>query len=183
MNNLASVYSEQGKNGEAEPLYKESLAIMKKVFRDEHHEVAQSLNNLAELYRQQGKYAEAEPLYKESLAIMKKVFGDEHPDVATSLNNLALLYKTQGKYDEAEPLYKESLAIRKKVFGDEHPDVAQSGRKSSGMNTLMSHWHSIISLCFTTIKASTTKPSHCTRSRWQSTRESAEMNTSLSQHL
>ena len=45
--------SSQGKLGEAEPLYKESLAIKKKVFGDEHPEVALALNNLAELLRAQ----------------------------------------------------------------------------------------------------------------------------------
>ena len=45
--------SSQGKLGEAEPLFKESLTIRKKVFGDEHPDVAQSLNNLAELLRAQ----------------------------------------------------------------------------------------------------------------------------------
>ena len=41
--------SAQGKLDEAEPLYKESLAIKKKVFGDEHPDVALALNNLAAL--------------------------------------------------------------------------------------------------------------------------------------
>ena len=85
----------QGKLDEAEPLYKEALAIDKKVFGDEHPNVAGDLNNLAELLRTQGKYDDAKPLQEEALAIRKKVLGEEHPEVAESLNNLALLLDAQ----------------------------------------------------------------------------------------
>ena len=85
----------QGKYDDAEPMYKESLAIRKKVLGEEHPSVATGLNNLAELLKDQGKDDEATPLYKESLAIRKKVFGDEHPKVATALNNLASLLQDQ----------------------------------------------------------------------------------------
>ena len=48
------VYSlSQGKLGEAEPLYRESLAIDKKVYGDEHPEIATDLNNLAQLLSDQ----------------------------------------------------------------------------------------------------------------------------------
>ena len=43
----------QGKYDEAEPLYREALDIRKKVFGDEHPNVAQSLNNLASLLESQ----------------------------------------------------------------------------------------------------------------------------------
>ena len=89
----------QGKLGEAEPLYKESLAIKKKVFGDEHPQVALGLNNLAVLLEEGfGNYEESYKLKKEALAIRKKVFGDEHPDVAGSLNNLAELLMDQVRY-------------------------------------------------------------------------------------
>ena len=43
----------QGKYDEAEPLYRESLAIDKKIYGDEHPEVATDLNNLAGLLKAQ----------------------------------------------------------------------------------------------------------------------------------
>ncbi len=49
-------FSSQGKYDEAVPLYKESLAIRKKVFGDEHPKVATALNNLAELLRNQVRH-------------------------------------------------------------------------------------------------------------------------------
>jgi len=126
LNNRAELYRAQGRYGEAEPLFKRSLAIYEKALGPEHPEVATSLNNRAELYRAQGRYGEAEPLYKRSIAIREKALGPEHPDVALSLNNLAALYGAQGHYREAEPLYKRSLAIYEKALGPEHPNVARS---------------------------------------------------------
>ncbi len=40
MNNLALLYSEQGKYAEAEPLYKRALEIDKKTFGPDHPDVA-----------------------------------------------------------------------------------------------------------------------------------------------
>ena len=86
----------QGKDDEAAPLCKEAIEIWKKVYGDEHPQVAAGLNNLAALLDEDPKnWDEAEKLYKESLAIRKKVLGEEHPDVAGSLNNLALLLSDQ----------------------------------------------------------------------------------------
>ncbi|MGB5633548.1 MAG: tetratricopeptide repeat protein [Waterburya sp.] len=86
LNQQAIQLYKKGRYGEAEPLYTEALAMYKRLFPDDHPDVATSLNNLAELYRAQGRYGEAEPLYTEALAMKKRLFPDDHPDVATSLN-------------------------------------------------------------------------------------------------
>jgi len=126
LNNLASLYQDQGAYAKAEPLYARALDISEKALGANHPDVATSLNNLAELYRAQGAYAQAEPLYARALDISEKALGPNHPDVATSLNNLASLYKDQGAYAKAEPLYTRALDIREKALGPNHPDVANS---------------------------------------------------------
>ena len=112
MNDLASLYQDQGKHVDAEPLYKEVLAGHQKALGLEHPNTLTSMNNLAFLYQDQGKYADAEPLYKEALVGCQKALGLEHPDTLTSMNNLASLYCHQGKYADAEPLYKEAPTRR-----------------------------------------------------------------------
>jgi tetratricopeptide (TPR) repeat protein len=62
-NNLAVLYTAQGKYAEAEPLYKGSLAILK-VLGPDHAYVAVVCKNMAELYRKIGKKEEAEKLEK-----------------------------------------------------------------------------------------------------------------------
>ena len=117
---------------EAEPLYQEALAMRKRLFGNEHPDVAQSLNNLALLYYMQDRYSEAEILYHEALAMKKQLFGDKHLSVTTSLNNLAGLYHDQRRYSEAEPLLQKALVIKKQLFGDEHFEVAHSLNSLAG---------------------------------------------------
>ncbi len=126
LNELALVYSVQGRYAEAEPLYQRSLEIREKTLGEDHHDVAESLHNLAWLCSAQGCYEEAEPLYERALEILEKTLGKKHPNVAASLSSLALLYHTQGKYAKAEPLYQRSLEIREKTLGEDHHDVAES---------------------------------------------------------
>ena len=54
LNNLAALYRDQGRYGEAEPLYKRALAIDEKALGPDHPDVGRVLNNLAELYRDPG---------------------------------------------------------------------------------------------------------------------------------
>ena len=110
LNNLAKLYTAQGKYAEAELLYKRSLAIREKALGSDHPDVANSLNNLAVLYTAQGKYAEAEPLYKGSIAILK-VLGPDHPDVAVVCKNMAELYRKIGKKEEADKLEERAGRI------------------------------------------------------------------------
>ena len=51
LNERAIKLGNAGRYSEAEPLYKQSLAIREKVLGPNHPDVAASLNNLAELYR------------------------------------------------------------------------------------------------------------------------------------
>jgi len=126
LNNLAVLYSSQGRYTEAEPLILRSLFIREKQLGENHPDVASSLNNLAALYCSQGRYTEAEPLILRSLSISEKQSGADHPSVAQSLNNLAGLYYEQGRYAEAEPLILRSLSISEKQSGREHPDIANN---------------------------------------------------------
>ncbi|MGA8165131.1 MAG: tetratricopeptide repeat protein [Waddliaceae bacterium] len=115
-----------GRYGEALKQHEEGLAIRKKVFGDEHPDVATSLSGIGNCLFRLGRYGEALKQCEEALAIRKKVFGDEHPDVAMSLNGIGNCLSGLGRHGEALKQYEEALAIRKKVFGDEHPHVATS---------------------------------------------------------
>jgi tetratricopeptide (TPR) repeat protein len=103
---------DQGRYGDAEPLFKRALAIKEKAFGPDHPGVALGLSNLASLYNAQGRYGEAEPLHKRALAIMEKALGPEHPNVATSLENYAKLLRKTERDAEAEELEARGKAIR-----------------------------------------------------------------------
>lgn len=53
--------SSEGKYDEAEPIHRQTLALMEKVMGKEHPDTLTSMNNLAGLQNSQGKYNEAEP--------------------------------------------------------------------------------------------------------------------------
>ena len=77
----------QGKLDEAEPLFREALAVAARPGpRAPGH--ADSMNNLAGVLRDQGKLDEAEPLFREALEVAPRL-GAEHPDTLVSMNNLA----------------------------------------------------------------------------------------------
>ena len=121
LDDLAEVYHAQGKDAEAEPLYKRSLAISEKNHGRTHPEVAASLDNLADLYAAEGKDAEAEPLYKRSLVIWERTLGREHAHVAISLEKYATLLRRMNREAEAAALEARVKAIRAKQPGGSPP--------------------------------------------------------------
>jgi tetratricopeptide (TPR) repeat protein len=123
LNNLAQVYGDVGRDAEAEPLYKRSLAVMEKAVGLDSADMAPELNNLAALYQRQFRYAEAEPLFKRALALREKALPPGHPDIGQSLNNLATLYERQDRHADAAPLFKRALALYRKISGAD-PAVA-----------------------------------------------------------
>ena len=107
----------QGRNSEAELLYRRTLTILERVLEPEHFGIASILNNLARLYYRRARYTEAEPLYLRSLAILEKTLGSDHPAVAESLRNIADLYRAEGRAGEAEALDQRSVVIRRAAHG------------------------------------------------------------------
>ena len=123
LNRTGYYYRSQGRYEEAEPLYRDALAMRKRLLGEAHPAVATSLNNLAELYESQGRYEEAEPLYLEALAMRKRLLGEAHPDVATNLFNLGALRYKQGRYSEALALLLQAQPIYLAQLGPDHPNT------------------------------------------------------------
>jgi tetratricopeptide (TPR) repeat protein len=122
----ASVLYGQGKYAEAEPLFRQALAVREEVLGPRHPDSARSCNNLATNLEAQGRAKEAEPLFQKALDVSEEVLGPRHPDTASSYNNLAYNLWAQGRYPEAEPLDRKALAVREEVLGPRHPDTARS---------------------------------------------------------
>ncbi|MEM9463109.1 MAG: serine/threonine-protein kinase [Myxococcota bacterium] len=88
LNNLGTVYFEQGSYEEAKGYYEQALEIWKKTLGADHHYVARSLNSLGGVYFEQGEYERAKEYCEEALRIREKALGANHPGVAKSLNRL-----------------------------------------------------------------------------------------------
>ncbi len=126
LNNLASIYRNQGEFDKALELQQRALSIVEKTMGTEHPNVASALNGLATIYSDKGNYDMAETLYRQSLDIFEKTLGAEHPNVASLLHNLAGIYLDRGDFEKAEPLYQRTLSIKEKTLGAEHPNIATS---------------------------------------------------------
>uniref|UniRef100_A0A8C5PI97 Nephrocystin-3 n=1 Tax=Leptobrachium leishanense TaxID=445787 RepID=A0A8C5PI97_9ANUR len=150
LHQLAGVYLQSKKFGNAEQLYKQALEISENAYGSEHLRVAQELDALAVLYHKQNKYEQADQLRKKSLRIRQKAarrkgsmygfallrrrallleeltLGKDTADNARTLNELGVLYYLQNNLETAEMFLKRSLEMRERVLGPEHPDCAQS---------------------------------------------------------
>jgi tetratricopeptide (TPR) repeat protein len=133
---MGDTYGALGRNVEAEAMYRQAMAIYKKLYGEDTLSVASLLNNLASETSAQSRHAEAEALERESLAIRRKLLGNENLAVAESLAFLGIVLLREGidapeslkqsKFVEAETLEREALAMRIKLLGKENLDVAQS---------------------------------------------------------
>jgi len=124
LSNLGHAYANQGRQGDAEPLFKRAIAILEKTVGSDSPEVAAAMTNLAALYQRQERYAEAGPLFKRALAARERSLPSGHPDLGQSLNNLATHYEKLGRQSDSEPLFRRALVIYEKAAGPEHPAVA-----------------------------------------------------------
>ena len=95
--------------------------ICKKIFGEDHADVATSYDNLASVSESLGENNQAKELHEKALVIRKKIFGEDHASVAWSYNNLASVYFNLGEYNQAKG---KALVILKKFFGEDHADVA-----------------------------------------------------------
>lgn len=116
LNNLAMLLGEKGDYAAAEPLYRESLAINRKLRGDENPYVANNLNNLASLLQDKGDYAAAEPLFREALAIRRTLLGDEHWSTLSSASNLGGLLHAIGRPEETIALLTPLEAAQRRTF-------------------------------------------------------------------
>jgi tetratricopeptide (TPR) repeat protein len=120
VNNLASLLHDRAAYGDAEVMYRRSLALGRARYGNDHPEVAITLNNLGSLLEEVGRAQDAEGMYVESLRIRRLTLGNSHPSVATALNNLAGV-RAHSRPAEAVQLYREALAIHRERQGDDHP--------------------------------------------------------------
>ena len=67
--------------------------LKKKIFGEDHADVATSYNNLALVYERLGEYNQAKELHEKALTIRKQIFGEDHKYVERIRSELALVNK------------------------------------------------------------------------------------------
>ena len=79
------MYHSLGEYNQAKELHKKALTIRKKIFGEDHADVAKDYNKLASVYHSLGEYNQATELLEKALIIRKKIFGENHANVAKRL--------------------------------------------------------------------------------------------------
>ncbi len=125
LNALASLYTQQAKYAQAQPLADEAKELAVASVGESHAETAEILGTLSELARHAGVYDEAERLRIEQLHAREAAFGKQHPKVGESIQGLARVRRSQGRNDEAERFYLQAIGIDEAALGKEHPDLAK----------------------------------------------------------
>jgi tetratricopeptide (TPR) repeat protein len=125
LSDLAMALRARGNAAAAESLFREALAINRKVTGGADTSTAAILNNLGSVLRARGERAGADSAYREALAIRRRVFGIENESVSESMNNLATLRMDDGDLASAESLYTTALAVRMKLLGPENPETVR----------------------------------------------------------
>lgn len=134
---LASALQEcAGDNDGALPLFKEVLAVSRRVDGDEDMNTLVSMNNLASLHQKMGDSELARPLFEEALEAQRRTLGKEAPDTLRTTSNLAMFHLRNGDFSLAFPLAEEVLKVRRRTLGKEHEDTLLSI-----YNMGLLHWH------------------------------------------
>jgi tetratricopeptide (TPR) repeat protein len=123
LDGLAQLLFMRGKPDEAEPLFRQALAIHRRA--DDPAQLVGSLNGLAELLQDRAKSEEAEALFREALDLEQRNPAVGIVESARTQNSLAILLHATGKLEDSERLFGEALQKRR-AEGADHPDVAST---------------------------------------------------------
>lgn len=125
-NHVAYAIYRQGRDLEAEDMFRKNLRLREKVLGYEHPDALISMRYVAGMHGIHGRYVEAWEMHCKVLRLSKKVLGDDHQQTLRSMNKLARALLDRGKYVEAEEMFCETLSLQKRVLGEEHSDTLAS---------------------------------------------------------
>lgn len=110
----------------AEVLYRECLAIAKKLYGEEHVNVASVEINIGEVLGNLRKLEEADTIITAGVNRRIRLLGEQHFDVALGRTALARLRQQQSRFPAADSLFRQALAGRRASLGDSTPAVGSS---------------------------------------------------------
>jgi serine/threonine-protein kinase len=104
----------------AERLYREALAIQRRIHGPLHSQVDVPLHNLGALLKTRGRLAEAEAIFRQVIDLEARLYGGDHPGTADSWGYLGHVLRDRGDLAGAEAAYRRALAIDRARRGGGH---------------------------------------------------------------
>lgn len=125
LNNLASVYSELDKHGDAADARERVLKAQEKLYGPSSIKLSDNLFKLGWERAISGDNKGAEEAFKRNLQIREAAFGADHPELIPALDNLAMSTQRAGKYGPSIGYFDRMIAIKEKQLGKDHVNVAE----------------------------------------------------------
>jgi hypothetical protein len=126
MHEMASVYHDLGRNGEALALCKESLTLRTAKLGPDHPRTLTSRELKAMILFDSGRREEGLKGHEEALAIYRAKLGPDSPYTLAGMRNLATNYLAAGRAAEALKLCKEMHVLTTAKYGRDHPQTFDS---------------------------------------------------------
>jgi tetratricopeptide (TPR) repeat protein len=123
LNDLGTVYQNEGRLREAECAYREALSHLTRL-PGANLRVGLTLWNVATLRLAEGKPSEAEKLYLDAKRILSSGDRTPSPELAVVLCGLADVYRETGRYEEARRAAEDALKIMRGTGHDSQVGVA-----------------------------------------------------------
>jgi hypothetical protein len=121
---LARAIQKQGRDQEAEGLFKRALEMQEQAATPKRPDLAQypplAIIDLGNLYRDEGRLGEIEPILERWLALQERILGPRHLALAQTLIELGRIHEEEKEYSEAEPLFERALEIQQENLGAEN---------------------------------------------------------------
>ena len=123
MTKLAGIYRIVGRNDEAEPLLRDSLAMQDRIYQGPHPESDSTKRQLAGLLRNTRRFDESEVLYKEVIASREKMLGPDHMELAHVWNSYSQLLSDMDDIDGAVAANTRFIEIMERAYDGPHPSL------------------------------------------------------------
>jgi eukaryotic-like serine/threonine-protein kinase len=122
--NLGALYYLEGKNEQAEKLYRQAYALLVKNTGKDAPGTIVVEENLAGALFGLGRYEESLDLMKDVIARRAAVLGEDSPLVARSMVNRAMVLSSAGRVDESVAQFKEAVPHFGKAYGENVQEYA-----------------------------------------------------------
>lgn len=125
LNNLASLYSENGRPDLAEKFFEEAVALTRENYGESHPYHLLALNNFGEHYVRNGGLARGISLLEQSLGGRERILGLSHPHTIGTLVNLCSAYEKDGNDQMAVGFSEKLLKQAEHRYGLESLETMQ----------------------------------------------------------
>ncbi len=124
LNNLGVAYRKAGMPEDAMQYYLKNQEFIKRLFRDDHPEIAMNYNNIGSVYYTLGDIGQAARYFVRAANILESNFGKNHQHVAAAYNNAGTCYFRLGQMDEAIYYLEAAQEVKVNLLGPDHLDTA-----------------------------------------------------------